>query len=566
MRKIVIGLVAFVIIATAAISITWYNRSTEIKKNIASYFSSFTTADSKMTYEDIEISGFPFAMNVTIVKPHFTGRINKIAARLGLDDTLKTTPLPEWQEDYALDGDIKLSVNMFSNKFRMEMHGNIAGNGKLLGKTMVLNIIPAGDSACELEMAGGGWALGNLWNFYSLANRGVESLKDFRSVDCVHPGGNITVNASNDQALSFGNYRILISRTPENSLSDIRFYIKFKDVQATKAYDEFYYTYQQAISPNSKSILPSLYGTQNVEVDISYKGTENWNNPDAKNLPLDLKVNKFSLSNAAYQSESSLSLTNSVKDNVRDVALSYKSETTAVELLRTLIRTEINNTISMLLSNQSIQNNETREARDRLGSLSPEKIDQLIATIIPDFVSLGKITTAAEANYSGDDNLTNYQGNLSSFQISASPYGITGNAAVKKDNGSQASGNISIVCNNCLHMLDDGAAYLRRLSDALVVLSPKTLHGWNISPETIEGIKQFMLALNPGATSDSAGTLKFDFVNSSKAPPTVNGRNMIDVLNMYNQFVTPTLVNSATVPIVPQGAAQQSSRSILQKR
>ncbi len=548
MRKLLpIGFVAFILVLTAALSISWFIRSAAVKKDVEAYIASFTTENFEITYEEVTVSGFPSTMNVTIVKPHFTGRMDKFIKELGIEKLLKLQNIPEWSEDYTLNGNIDLNVNIFSNKFKIEVSGDFVEKGNISGKTIAVNSQSSGDSVCELQIKNTNWLLGNLWNLYSLSNNSNKFFQDFRSLDCVIPEGKLTKGETNEPILSYGGSRIFISRTPEKDISNIRFYAQASDIEATKAYDNIYIIYQQALAPSKNPVMPSIYGKQNIEIDLSYNGTENWKSPDAKNMPLNIKIDRLFVSNNAYHIDTSLSLTNSIKDNIRNVALSYKTEAQATDLLRAILMAELRTMKDSIIFNTI---SSTKETKEKLSSLSPENLDKIIDSVTPDFVSLDKMLLAIDANYSGDEKFESYEANLNSFEISATPYGLSATGSVKRNKNSIVpSGNLSLSCNNCMNLIDDIVNYLNNAKNILVIFSPKTSDKINIPPETIKSIKDFMLALIPDEASNDKNNLKFNFVNDEKGSISINGKNTAELFEIYNKINPQQLKNNTIVPV-----------------
>jgi len=559
MRKIIlVSLVALIVLITGALTITWFYRAHDIKKNIEIAFSSIAIGDTKITYDDIVVSGFPTAMNVTIIKPHIVMNVTEFADKISLEKTLKINKLPQWNEDITIDGDMKLSVNMFSNKFQIQTNGNIISKSNIAGKDLGLIAQSTAPTVCELTTSNHSGLFGNLWNFRAWMNDTNNFLHDLRSIDCVTPPFTMLVAANNEKAVSSGGGRFYISRDPQKEISSIRVYLLGNDIEATKAYDAIYITYLQAIANGSKFISPSTYGKQNIEIDFSYSGTEDWNNPNAKQFPLEVKINKLHISNAAYQLDSTLSLSNNYKDNARNISLNYKMEATATDLLRNLLRSHLND-VTTAITTTPIANNETNreimEARKRVSMVPPEKMDQLINSIIPDFAHLGKMTAAINIDYKGDDKLNSYNANLSGFELSAAPYGIIASGTGKRSgNQSPMSGNLSIICNNCTSLIDNSISYLRELHDGLAILSSNKLQDMNISDETIEGVKAFLMALNPDGFNGNKNNLKFDIAHNGQTF-SVNGKGVVEIAQIFGKTIAPTLPKNAMQIPAPKSPA-----------
>lgn len=540
MRKLIIlGLVTFVLISISALGITWLNRANAVKKDIADQLAILNTGDSRISYEAITASGFPFSMNISIVKPHFTGRIDKLLENLHMKEALRISTLPEWSEDYTLDGSIDLNVNALSNKFKMVMRGNWAGKGNINGKTVALTSQSAGDSTCSLELKRTSGMFDNLWNFYSLRDNRETFIENFRSFDCVNTGGKMINDETKEVISSYDGMRVYLTRAPQAGGSSIRFYLQVKDVETTKSYDDIYAIYSQAFYPNKPFSLPSVYGKQNIEFDISYNGTEDWKNPEARNIPLEIKINKFYISSAVYQTTMNLSLTHELKNDTRNANITFRIETTATELLRTLLKDKLREAADSVISGEAPLSSEIKE---KLANLSPEAVDKLILSIIPDFASLGKMVEAIDASYSGTKDFTSSQVNLALFEFSATPYGLTATGSANRDKSNPVpSGNLSISCNNCLKMIDDAIDYFKRVQAAAHIFNSEKSVVTDISPESVQAVKDVLLELSKQGASEDKNNLKFDIINSGAAELTINGRKLSDVMGLFGNRVEPTL-------------------------
>jgi len=554
MRKsILVGLLAFIFISALALSITWFYRASNLKKDIAASFARVVVGDTKITYDDITTSGFPFTMEVTIVKPHIVTDVTKFAEKISLEKTLKIERLPQWNEDITIDGDIKFSVNMFSNKFKIQVDGNAISKSNIGGKDIGSITQPNGPTVCELTTSNNSGLLGNLWNMRAWMSDMSSFLRELRSIDCISPPLTMTATASNAKAFTSGGIRLYVSRVPKGDISDMRLYLTVKDSEATPAYDDIYGSYAQVLSPGGKFVSPATYGKQNIEFDSTYSGTEDINNPNIKNLPLEIKVSRLYVSNAAYQLNGSLEINNKYKDNIRDINLGYKMELVGNDMLTNMLRSNMRDNISNIVSSPSAgatDSMEQSETRKRIALIPPEKTDQLINFMIPDFARLGKITTAIDLNYSGDDKLSAFQTNLGALELSATPYGITATGAGKKTGDAPLAGNLSIRCNNCMALVDNGISYLKGLNEALRLLSPNKIQEFSISQETVDGIKDFLETLNPEGVDGNKDNLKFDIVNNGKTM-SVNGKGLMEVAQIFGKTVAPTLPKGAMQPPAP---------------
>lgn len=537
MRKIIlISFVMIILAAAGAASFVWFNRAAELKKDVAERITSLNTPNGTVSYEAITISGFPMSMNVSIVKPHFTGRIDKMLEDLSTTKSLGIEVPSEWSEDYTLDGSIDLSVNALSDKFTMSVRGAISGKGIINGKNIAINGQSNGDASCVLTIERSGEIFTNLWDFYSLKNDDLSLIKRFRSLNCEGLGGKI-VNGDTQELLSNSDgISLHISNIPQKDRFDATFRLSVKDIEVTKAYDGIYAIYTKALTPKQRTSTPSAYGKQNFELDLSYNGTENWTNPEAMDMPIEIKINKFSISNAAYQANTNLNLTSELKGDVRNANLVYRTELTGTELFRTLFKEQLN---SLADTFRTEEDPNIKIIKDKLDAITPESLDMLISSVIPDFATLGKMVAAIDANYSGSKDFSNFQAKLGGLEFSATPYGITATGSAKRDKTRPIpSGNLAISCNNCLKMMDDMLGYFNSVKATVAVFSPVTVNA--IPPEIIQATKDFLLAIQ-SETSTDKNNLKFDIISDGAAGLTVNGRNANEVSSLFSKIIMPIL-------------------------
>ncbi len=540
-KLIIIGLVAFILVAGGALGISWSNNASAVRKEVESRVASLNTADSKVTYEAITTSGFPFSMKVSIVKPHFTGRVDKIADSFNLKKILKVDAFPEWEQDYILDGSIDLSVNLLSNKFKVEVNGNASGKSTIAGKPLAVSSIAAGnENMCELELRRSGGVFGKMWNFSSLSDAKERLLTDFVSLDCVGSGGK-TINSDSKETLSSNaGGRLYLFHTERNGLSNVRFYLQLKDAEVSRAYDDIYINFMKVLFPNKKLVFPSVYGKQNIEIDLSYNGPEEWKEANAKDMPLEFKVNKFLFYNSAYQANTNLSIANNVSGNERNMSLVYKTELSGTELFRVLLKEQLRTLVD------SLPKVDSTGKKEAAADLPTETIDKIILSSIPDFTVLGKMVFGINASYKGDEKFSSGNIDLSSLELSATPYGITGKGSAQYSTASMFPvGNVSISCNNCFSLIDDLLSYFNRVKTAVSVFNQSKTPPVNVSPEIVQAVKNFLLNLSPQTDGNNKGNLKFDLVNNGKEPPSINGKNAEEISALFNKTVLPVMNNQA---------------------
>lgn len=531
MRKLfLLGLMTFIIVACAALSISWFSRSSEVKEDIKKYLASMKSYGVEVTYDSIATSGFPFSMKVSIINPHFVGDINTILKRYILVGGLNVDTIPKWQEDYTVNGSVDLTVNALSDRFTLAVNGSLLGKGKIGDKEVSIGTQYT-SSSCELNVKRSSGLFGNIWDFRILDENKENILRDFRSLDCTASEGKMINNDTKEILLSYGGMRLRVGNAPKDDNTSAHFYVQVKDLEATKAYDSISEIYMRALVSDNTLPLPmlSLYGKQNFEIDLAYSGTTNWENPDIKNIPLDIKINKLLVSNAAYQSDASLSLTSNVVNGSRKSSFSFKTVSTATDLLDGLLKEQWHSIMEDLANTGAFP-----EMKAKLASMSAEEKDKLISSVIPDFVALGEMVSSVDVNVTADQDFANMQADFSNFELSASPYGITANGSIKRDNTSPFPyGDVHALCNNCLNMIDDIMSYYDRVVAAISRFSANTatipLH-----MDQVQAFKDFLVAIQ--VPSEDKSVIKIDVINGEKGP-TINGKTLVDVMKIYGEIL-----------------------------
>src|SRR5438132_648767 len=93
-RAIPVMVAAFLIVGAAIYCSTWYFQAANARQAVGQIIENLNKTHPSITYSTIETSGFPFDVNVSIVKPRYV--LHQAA----------TPTAPEQNQDTALDGSI----------------------------------------------------------------------------------------------------------------------------------------------------------------------------------------------------------------------------------------------------------------------------------------------------------------------------------------------------------------------------------------------------------------------------------------------------------------------------
>lgn len=549
MKKIIpIGFLVLIVAAGGGLYSVWNNHAEEAKQNVTAALAQLNGENGKLEYEAITTSGFPTALNIAIVNPHFSLQTSKLITKFSPPESLANKQIPEIIQDYKLDGNIVVSVNALSNNYKIITTGNWSGTDTIAGKTTAIASISTGETVCELNLKNSTKGPSDLWNLNAIGEDKENFAQNFRKFSCETPSNNWVSGDNKEVIFSSAGNIISITNEPSGDLVNINFYLKFSDYEITKAGDDIVSSYMQAFGQPQPYTFSS-FGKNNAEIDIAYSGSKDWANAKenikTKPMPLDIKVKKFEVSNNSGATSFSFSANHILKDGIRDAAISYKIESKVTDLYRDYLNTSIAN----LLKTPEYEKLINPEIKEKIAALSSGELDSLAISVIPDFASLGKMVIGIDLTYHGDDSFTDSELTMPSFELSATPYGITAKGAVKRTKDQMIpSGNLSVSCANCLQMIDDSVAYFERVKSAIATIEPSKVTGLEIDPRTVQAVKNFLLKLAQTKETGEQNPLVFELISNAGAQPTINGKSIAEVSALFQEFIAPTLGNKTAAP------------------
>lgn len=559
MRSIVlVGLLVFVGVVAGGLGISWYAQASATKTAIEQSIARINAKQQLLTYESIETSGFPANVYVSIVKPHFTGRIDELLRELTPPRPPVTDPatgqpmaqppmpsLPEWHEDIMLNGQLVLGINALSNQYTLHVKGNWVTNSNIAGQAFSVTYQQAGDTFCTLQMERSGSIFGNLWNFESLSREGQSYVRDFRLVDCINPGNTMINETTKEKMGAAGLLRFYVTSQPLGDMRQVRLYVKASDIEITPAGDAIMTAYYSALSPGNPFHRSfSAYGKQNLDIDFSYNGPADLkaqgNNPN-----IDIALSQFSIANDVYKQNISLYLNNATTGPTRDSKVALRAETTVSEKYGPLVQEWLQAFIA------EAYNSDEPKLLPLKAQLQRYPIDQLYPIIypaIPNLNALGTMVQAVDLSYSGNPEFTAGSFNLADFDFSFTPYGIKAQGSAKVVANQPPTSDVSIVCTNCYQMIDDAVAYLGRVQHMLMYFSPEQAASLTVAPELVDGVKSFLRLVAGVPKEQAAQTLTYAVSSAGTAGITINGRPLAQVMSMFNDYIRPALKNSGAPP------------------
>jgi hypothetical protein len=539
----------FLLIVSGGYVMTWYIQAAQTRTLIENAIARINAKHPLLTYAAIETSGFPKDVTVSIIKPRFSGRIDELLKELA--PTPAWSNLPQWSEDITLDGSIAFTVNALSNRYAMTINGGWSSQDTLGDKVIALHGQSKGNVVCVLELERFG-LFTHMWDFTAIERNKDAIMSEFRLFDCSAAGSTISETASGETIMENGPTRFYVSKSAQyNNTQQLRFYLKAADSEITAKGDEIFKHYFDMLSPDRPVPLNwSVYGKQNIEIDMDYAGPGRWNTLQPKDAVFAVNVNKFDITNNVYRTDFTLHVSNAVAGDIITSRLAFNAHSIFSEHYDTLVRGVVRGIIADMYKNKD--NVSYDLVKPLMEKYTPEQAYALAEPIIPNFFSLGKMTQAMDVQYEGKNYFSSGNVTLASMELSAAPYGITGKGAGKIIQGSPIpAANLNLLCSNCLRLVDDMAAYGERLQRFAQAGRDELAPPATLDPRLVEGIKTLLTTIGKPA---DASALAFDFSSDGAGNFVLNGKNIAEVMTLYSQLVAPYLQKpeaAAPAPAAP---------------
>jgi len=545
MRNVIlIALAVFIAVAGGGYCISWYAQAAQIRRSIEQVINKANEQQKYITYDAIETTGFPRDIYVSVVRPHFAGRVDTLlktlSAQAHTSQPDATASLPEWTEDAKLDGTITIGVNALSDHYSLRVSGNWQRTSVIGGQTIAVVTQSAGDSLCTLDMAHSGGILGSLWDYHALLRDNARDFfHDVRALDCNGTANAVSDAASHAPLVTMGPWRFYVSSAPQGGAEAARVYLKISDVEVTPQGDAMMMLQHSAFSPNSAPVQYSLFGKQNVEMDLSYVGPADWQ-AAGKNPPLDIRLSTFNITNQLYNSTMNFFLSNGMSGADRVARVTFKAESNVSEQYNAMLQTMLHNFIQQIYAGKGPP---VPLLQPYMQKYSADELYAIAVPAIPDFHSLGKLAQTLDLSYQGNAELTAGDWALSALELSASPYGITGSGNAKLAAGHPfPAGQMALSCSNCPQLIDDVIGYAARLQKAMSYFEPpeKIAAETPMDARLAEGVKGFLRALaEPAKEGDNS--FSYTIVSDGAMGITVSGKSINDVLAMYKEYIGSVL-------------------------
>ena len=534
-----VSLLVFVAVCAGAYTILWYGQALSAKHAIEQLIEKANEKQKYLTYDAIETGGFPSDINVSIIKPHFKGRVDELLKNVSFGGQLPYSGMQEWAEDSTLDGKVTIGINALSNHYTVHVSGDWIGSATINGQTYTSTNQQMKDFGCELQLKRENGIFDTLWDLKSFNRDGKTMIKDFRLLDCNGSGGKTIDSASKNILTSSGPMQLYIVNSPQQDTARIHFYLKLTDAEITPLGNTQMLTYIRTVSPDYDfPVSLSAYGKQNFIIDSYYSGPVDLQ-AAGKNPAIDIAVNQMDITNQMYSDHLVFHFNNIATGGNRTTKLSLRNETTVSQQYDLLLQNLVRNAIrSIYVSNTP----SLKEIQAIVKKFSTNELYNIIQPAIPNFYPLGKIVVALNSDFKGSEDFKNGEMSFDTFEISADPYGIVGKGSNKIESNMPSTMNGELKCTNCLQMIDDITTYASKLQKAIATLDPEKSAGMIVNLQKVDAIKKFLEALSdvPKDTTDKSNTFTY-VISSSGQNTTINNKSAADVIKLYNEYMQPTL-------------------------
>ncbi|MBY0406278.1 MAG: hypothetical protein K2Q01_01180, partial [Rickettsiales bacterium] len=396
---------------------------------------------------------------------------------------------------------------------------------------------------CSLSLQRKVSILNSLWNYENLTRGPEEFVSDFRLFDCALPTVTMTDMATKSRLGGSGPSRFYISSQPSGPTQHIRVYLHAPDVEATAEGDEMLDQFMRTLEPNLAHTprRMSLYGKQLVDIDFYYNGPSNLK--EAVNPDIDISLGRLDITNAAYAMHFALYFNKMTTPEGKTVGkVTVRGESTFTGQYDILIREVVRAIIDEAYTSPDPRFMEFQASMPQ--QYTAEQFYAIVAPAIPHFAALGKVVQSLDVEYSGDTQFANGEAILHDLELSATPYGVSGNGVVKREKAGAPQGHAALTCTNCPQMIDDMLDYATRIQRVIVYFSPAQAAEMQPNPQLAEGVKSFLLELaGPDKTN-----LSYEIISDPQSGISINGKPLSVVTSKYYQYIAPALKNKKPSP------------------
>lgn len=550
----------FLTAALAGYGAVWHKQTTILLAETEKALSQVSKATLKehgyeIKYGALERAGFPFSAGVKIINPEvkFAGAAFKavfsesLAANnpnMNKDEVaIAESVLNSWVESVKVDGDVFIYSNVFSRTIGIDLNGTTSGESTINKDTLAWRT--SGTSSylqCSAKLTTSA-AFDILKK--SLAGASAKDLlpqgKVFEMAQCDMPSHVILTADGKEQIFSSNGTHVSVANALDTvDQLDGRFVLQVSDALTSQRLVNHYAYLSYGLNGGIGYMniqQPALSGKQNIDLDISYKGTTNAGEVLGRGEPVTLTFNTFRIANDAYSIDWPLKLTTERSENKThfDIDTDLRMKFTPVhdQIMGYVMR--------MLPKHPAIIQSELgatfKEMSQKLGG--DDKLGDTLASYLPKLSELGDIhitvkskldSKTAGANDIGNSN----QLTLDTAEIMTDKYGIQMMGSFDVSN---FVGSIDIKCINCDAMIDNGIGHMVSVNQFVKSLFPNKVSA-AYDTATITRIKNFVHALSV-ADKDVSTTRVINIKDNGNKDLVINGKTMMEAMMLWIKTFTP---------------------------
>ncbi len=568
MRKLTAILFFLLFVIGSVHTYYWYKKADEFRSALEQYIAQVNEQEKQFSpdttfihYDSIMISGYPFMMQLDVMKPVITLPVSAIAKKSVLNtlnniNNTVTPPAGKAQNNVVIEltynDKISIAGNITANDFYLIASGD--STIKPIINNVPSNIINSTSSSpltCHLGI----YNADNLpWNIPASFADMQSLLTALRSVDC-HISGVVSKAAKSDDVISsLDDFYISATSAPENpGQQKISFKSGIKNAKATSAYDDianFYLQlfYEIAQVPQDKreaNLNFSQYGEQNSAVDISYEGPIDRQSLLDPSVNIRFDVNALNSNNALYQSSAETHISSLIEGNDRNSSIVAHMALEANEQYERLVIKQLADMFSEIVKNPAAN---APFATLVAANVNPQ---ELATAIVPKFHTIGKVSFDADIKIKGskDKNMLDTDSiAINAFDLVTNKYGMKIAGSGKNNAGRIPVGDLIAKCIVCDAMLEDVGEYAMGIDSILA--RTRAGQAMYVTRQLIDGIKQFMHAIDENTAGKDPKDIYVHFVTDDKGRITVSGKELMEVIGLFGTNVQQKLQQQPQPPQV----------------
>ncbi len=498
----------------------WQQQAKHFSKTAEQTVQQLAAQGVAISYDAMRISGYPLAVELVLENPRASGRIDSLLEKFAPAEAAASGgAMPQWQHESRLSGELKLRSNLLADRFTATLSGAITSMNDIGGQKDSSISKPSGDSTCDLALKHAQPLASSL---LLMARSEALPAPAFESIRCEFPASSYSDTNSGEMLSAFQGLSLRAQTSlSDNAARDIDVFFNVKEAEVSKAGDKLVDLYLRALAPQSTySAGWSAYGKQTTTIDFSARGLRE---KHSLKDPFTIDLRQFQMHNDAYDITISAAISHSLENSAQNSRLMLNANSRFTPAYQAMLDEAMREVARGMLQQST--------PTDNLSQIDEASLYDMLRLAVPDLASLGTLTQAIDVSYQGKEGWMDGTAKLARFELSATPYGITGTGEGTTAPGQMAPvGSLTLDCRQCHQLIDDAAAYSMRLSGVLALLEPGAAPLPTLSPKQLEGLKAFLAALAP---AEQDGLQRFLITSNQQGMPSINGKNMMDVLALY---------------------------------